>query len=348
MTLKSIGTTFFLGLFLAACNTAQKVTDTSNFDMHTSQISLDWQGSYSGILPCASCPGIETELTLTSDHDYILTRKYIDHDGTDTENGKFTWEGNRIKLSNIKAGEASPYYKVEEGRIRQLDLKGKEITGELAQNYVLTKNGNPNVEDKRWKIIELYGKPIEGNAQTHYIIFHSKDGKLEAKSGCNSIQNSYKIKNQYRLEITPGISTLMACPDNTERELLKALAEADNLTFSETNLSLNKARMAPLARFELVNEPDYAWIFGKTFIQEGSESNRPEYGGPAFLKFISENTADLKTGDIVSRMNVSFEGDKILLTDQAVSKKRTFTITDDQHLLDEKNGKWYLKNYDRN
>lgn len=248
MNLKLTSAAFLIGLLFASCNLVKSTGKNS----HTSQNSLDWQGVYYGVTPCASCPGIETELTLTNDLNYNLTQKYIDSEVKNSVMGKFSWEGNLIKLEGIKDHEAPSRYKVEEGKIRQLDMNGKEITGKLANNYVLTKNGNPSVEDKRWKLIELFGKPVNGDAKTHYIIFHSKDGRIEAKANCNVIINNYKIKNQYQLSITAGITTLMACPDNLEQELVKALAQADNLSVSETNLSLNKARMAPLARFELV------------------------------------------------------------------------------------------------
>lgn len=343
MTLKLISATLLFGLFFTSCNSVKKATDTTHSDSHTSQNSLDWQGTYSGVTPCASCPGIETELTLTSDLNYVLTTKYIDNEGIDTVKGKFVWKGNLIKLDGIKDGDRPSIYKVEEGKIRQLDLKGKEITGQLAQNYVLIKNGNLAAEDKRWKLIELFGKPISGDAQTHYIIFHSKDGRLEAKANCNVILNNYKIKNQYQLKITSGISTLMACPDNLEQELLKALAQADNLSISETNLSLNKARMAPLARFKLVKEQDYSWIYGKTFIQEGAKTDNPELGGAAFLRFESKKIIDLKTGDIVARMKATFDGDKITLIDKTVGTKRTFTIINNEYLQDEHGLKWKAK-----
>lgn len=252
MTLKLMATSLVLGLFFVSCNTVSKTDSTAGPDQHTSQNSLDWQGSYYGVTPCASCPGIETELTLTGDSNYVLTHKYMEHEETDTLKGKFVWKGNNIILQGIKEGTAPSMYKIEEGRVRQLDLNGKEITGDLANNYILSKTGNAAVEDKKWKLIELYGQPVKGNANTHYIIFHSKDHKVEAKANCNGIMNHYKITNEYRLTITPGITTLMACPDNLEQELTKAMAEADNLSVSATNLSLNKARMAPLARFELV------------------------------------------------------------------------------------------------
>ena len=45
----------------------------------------------------------------------------------------------------------------------------------------------------------------------------------------------------------------MACPDmETERLFMQVLGEADNYFADENNLMLNKARMAPLARFEAV------------------------------------------------------------------------------------------------
>src|SRR5690606_26376732 len=123
---------------------------------------------------------------------------------------------------------------------------------DLALNYVLNKHGNPNIEDKRWELIELNGKPVQGKPETHYIIFRSKDGRIEAKANCNSMSWSYTIKNELQLKTEKGISTLMACPDNLEDELSGAISKADNLSTDGENLSLNKARMAPLARFKLV------------------------------------------------------------------------------------------------
>jgi ecotin len=115
-----------------------------------------------------------------------------------------------------------------------------------------TINSVNNIENKRWKLIELNGKKVNGNAETHYIIFHSKNGKVEAKANCNILLRDYKIKNEFQLKIADGISTLMACPDNMEQEFSAVLSLADNFTTDGKTLSLNKARMAPLARFELV------------------------------------------------------------------------------------------------
>ena len=48
-----------------------------SMDTHNSQNSLDWQGTYKGITPCADCDGIETELVLNKDLTYVIKTKYL-------------------------------------------------------------------------------------------------------------------------------------------------------------------------------------------------------------------------------------------------------------------------------
>lgn len=307
--------------------------------------NLDWQGKYFGITPCASCDGIETTLTLAKGNNFRLTTLYIrTTEKLETINGKFKWNGNKIVLQNIKSGTRPTMFKVEENQIKQLDLKGNEIKGELWGAYVLKKMGNTEVENKRWKLIELNGNPIKENAETHYIIFHSPEGNLEAKAGCNQIANTYEIKNNTQLKITAGFSTLMACPEgNVENEFKEALLNADNLSINNKTLSLNKSRMAPLARFEFAENLGNSWFIGKTFIQQGITTNDPELGGNAFLKFNTKTNVSLKTGDIVAQMTASFEGDEIILEDKSLNISRTFTVINNEYLQDEKGIKWIVK-----
>ena len=247
------------GLALYSCN-ANKTSisnnqQTSPAGNHTSQDSLDWPGSYSGVLPCANCEGIETELTLASNMTYVLTTRYLGRNDSkaDTVKGKFSWQGNKLKLEGIRENERPSLYKAEENKVRQLDMQGKEITGDLAKRYVLAKNGNKEIEDKSWRLIELNGKPVTGTPERNYLIFHSKENRIEAKANCNMMRFRYTIKNRTQLKIEQGaIMTRMACIDNQEQEFLETIVRADNITTDGVNLSLNKGRMAPLARFELM------------------------------------------------------------------------------------------------
>lgn len=104
--------------------------------------------------------------------------------------------------------------------------------------------------------MELNGKEVENsNPEEYFIIFNSEDGRAQAKANCNVLNYGYKIKNELQLEFKQGMATLMACPEgNIEDEFREVLNTVDNLSVDGETLTLNKARMAPLAKFKLVAE----------------------------------------------------------------------------------------------
>ncbi|MCR9182758.1 MAG: copper resistance protein NlpE [Flavobacteriaceae bacterium] len=111
-------------------------------DMHTSEISLDWQGTYSGTLPCADCDGVKTEIILNDDNSFKTKRVYMGKDETvfeETGNLQWTEDGGTVVLTNKENGNAT-LFKVGENHLRQLDMEGKPIEGDLADMYVLQKN----------------------------------------------------------------------------------------------------------------------------------------------------------------------------------------------------------------
>ncbi len=252
MKIKTIFASSVIAIALASCSLLNTSNDSAAPDMHSSENSLDWAGTYSGQLLCATCANVETELKLTSDKKYVLTQTQTDKTGeAKVTEGKFAWKGNHIVLDNLPTGFNSNLFKVEEGKLRMLDRKGNVVAENDKNRSLLGKNGNPEIEDKKWALVELYGKKIKVNPATHYVVFHSEDARIEAKAGCNQLTFGYKIKNGLVLEIEPGISTLMACADKTEDKFKNAMMEADNLSVNETTLTVNKGRMAPLAVFKI-------------------------------------------------------------------------------------------------
>ena len=110
-------------------------------DMHTSEISLDWPGTYTGIVPCADCEGIKTEVVLKDDNTFEINRVYLGKDDTIfQETGRFQWtqDGSTVVLTQ-RNNETSKLYKVGENHLKQLDLEGNVIKGELAEMYILKK-----------------------------------------------------------------------------------------------------------------------------------------------------------------------------------------------------------------
>ena len=104
---------------------------------------LDWVGTYSGLLPCADCSGIETQLSLKEDNTYQITWKYMEkNDNVYVEEGTFVWDatGGIITLENLDVTKFPTMYKVCENSLLQLDLEGNVVTGEIADKYILRKN----------------------------------------------------------------------------------------------------------------------------------------------------------------------------------------------------------------
>ena len=125
--------------FLVACNGVK--TDKSN-NADTAVTEVDnaanaCEGTYKGVLPAADCPGIETTLTLNPDKTFTLHSVYIEKDASFDEKGTYTVEEGLLTLEE-ESGELS-YYRAEENRLRKLDMDKQEITGELAEQYILTK-----------------------------------------------------------------------------------------------------------------------------------------------------------------------------------------------------------------
>jgi uncharacterized lipoprotein NlpE involved in copper resistance len=126
---------------LGSCRTNQAADDNSRIvDIHNSRISLDWNGGYSGIIPSADGPGISVLIVLNSDDTFELSYSYLKQpEDQYTSKGSFKWNdaGNIITL---EVEDWPPYYLVGENKLIQLDMEGKVITGNLAENYVLKKS----------------------------------------------------------------------------------------------------------------------------------------------------------------------------------------------------------------
>lgn len=104
-----------------------------------SKVSVDWNGTYEGTLPCADCEGIKTIIVLNEDDTYKFSAEYLEKNNKTEESGKFTWsaDGNKITIK-FKDGESTSYI-VGENQLIQLDQEGEKITGALADKYVLNK-----------------------------------------------------------------------------------------------------------------------------------------------------------------------------------------------------------------
>ena len=99
----------------------------------------DLTGIYIGLIPDASCLGIVVVAILNAEGDYGITYQYINNS---TEififTGTYIWD-RASKMITLDSKELPPYYRVDDQGLTQLDLKGKEIPGNLGDLYKLKK-----------------------------------------------------------------------------------------------------------------------------------------------------------------------------------------------------------------
>lgn len=130
-------------LLLAACAPQEHTAPASTpaaaptVASTAAQPDAQWIGRYYGVLPCASCEGIETTLILQEDGSYRLTETYKQRQPfTEKTEGRFTWRKPQEIFQLDKAG-GERLYQIGNGQIWALDADGKQVEGELANLYIL-------------------------------------------------------------------------------------------------------------------------------------------------------------------------------------------------------------------
>lgn len=208
---------------------------------HTSKNSLDWAGVYTNGM---------VQLTLFSDNSYLYKN------GNLFNSGSVIWNGGKT----ITLSETREKYRVMEGKLKN-EFNGNEFVKSGAYTDDAT-TANPTKINKRllggkWVLTELNGKAIVKSEQLQhepFLAFKEEDGTFFGHSGCNGFGGSVKQMTDFKIEFGPAIQTMMACLGimEIENQLGQALRTADNYTVNNGVLSLNKGRMAPLAKFKFV------------------------------------------------------------------------------------------------
>jgi heat shock protein HslJ len=242
-----------LGLSLSACSNSKKTANDETANVNTSKSMLDWTGTYSGVLPCADCEGIETIITLNQDSTFAISTHYLGKDNSKFEKtGKFELN----KDSNIVKIDDTAYL-LGENMLLQLDKEDKKITGNLAENYKLQKVDEQLI-GKTWKLFELSGLPVNLSASMKdpQMVLNIEGKTVTGNGICNRFFGTYEIQDGNMIKFSKMGSTKMACIAGAEIEakLLDALNKVDNYSVKNDTLTLNIAKIAPLARFVAVKQ----------------------------------------------------------------------------------------------
>ena len=192
-------------------------------DVHNSRNSLDWAGTYEGVLPCADCPGTKTRLTLNQDGSYrLVTQAQGSQNAAKSVTGVFTWQpsGNAITLDELGGRQQ---FSVGEGRLTLLRPEGGAAQSSAA-NLVLTlaapaphsRDLEQQLERYRWTLISatdgnnrrIAGLPPGKNRP---VVLSFADSRLSVQGPCNRLVGGYQVTAASQLTVNVRASTMMAC-----------------------------------------------------------------------------------------------------------------------------------------
>ncbi|MDL2290249.1 copper resistance protein NlpE N-terminal domain-containing protein [Paludibacteraceae bacterium OttesenSCG-928-F17] len=250
---KLILATLFCALVIApSCKSNKKTNQNQTVTMDNSRTSLDWNGVYTGVLPCADCEGIQTTITLKNDNTYDIITKYLGKDyNENTASGTFTWnnDGNKITLSDTE--ESPVQYQVGENKLTLLDMAGNRISSD--NNYNLIKVSD--LLEKYWKLTEIDGTEVSGEntVKEAHMTLRVASNRVNGSGGCNTFNGTYVIQSENNITFSRVASTMMACPNmGVEGKLFKAFEGVRHYSVMNDKLELKDENNKVLARFEAV------------------------------------------------------------------------------------------------
>ena len=135
MKLTSILAVFML--FQVSCNNGK---DEKADNAIPQKSSTNFSGTFSGLIPCADCPGIEVTLSFSPDSSFIESMIYQERSSSFKDSGQWIKDGKMIKV-RYNNKKASPHYFLikSDSIIAWLDADKKEIEGPLKDHYILKK-----------------------------------------------------------------------------------------------------------------------------------------------------------------------------------------------------------------
>jgi len=227
----------------------QAQTSALNFQGDNSMTSVDWPGTYQGVLPYADCEGIKIQIVLNKDLSYILETQYLGKDeNTIQSKGTFKWDenGGKITLENTE----KQIYQVGENKLFHLDKDGNRITGNLENNYIIKKE-TTELAGKYWKLIRLNGKPVESGEREAFIMFEKEETKVHGYSSCNMFNGKYELLEGNRIKFSPFAMTKMACMENNlESEFMQIIGKTVSYSLTSNELIFQDDFETTLAKFE--------------------------------------------------------------------------------------------------
>lgn len=152
MKIKLLCTLLCSTMLLSACSKPADKTENappppSSSESQTASMpatanDLAWVGDYKGLLPCADCEGIETELELKANNTYELSEEYVGKQSdTFKAKGNFSFDADQSNVITLDNQGQNRKFFIGDQFVELRDMQtGKALDSKL--NYKLMKETN--------------------------------------------------------------------------------------------------------------------------------------------------------------------------------------------------------------
>lgn len=156
---------------------------------------------YTGTLPCADCPGINYRLIIENDRFTEISIYQDRSPGRFEETGNWQMRGDTLKLLQPDS-TISKKFLLDQQKVTLLDADNQQITGDLADHYVLERTGDQrsirehhqNLADRGFTFFANGNEPFWSVKidSTNHIIFETPDtaqtfGSMDSTQANDSI-----------------------------------------------------------------------------------------------------------------------------------------------------------------
>jgi heat shock protein HslJ len=247
-------------VLFVACKT-EKETGKTKSVTETEVSMADIAGTYHGVLPCATCAGIDTEIQLAEDGLYQIYQAYIDEDKEFATRGTYEYNQKYNVIQLLGENEDPEYhqYAFKNDRIVKLNERGKPIKGELAEMYELRRVANTDLLiDRYWKLTMINGKSITEKQvpQKEAHLMFNDEQRISGNTGCNSLSADYKLPADGKIEISKIFTTKMACAKiDYEADLRLALKAATSYRITDSVLLIFNEEQNQRLKFVEAEKP---------------------------------------------------------------------------------------------
>ncbi len=215
-------------ILLSACSTSQ--TAIKQTATPTKMI-----GTYTGLLPCEGCPGIDYQLTLKADHTFEEVLVYQERDVKPSQTYG-TWSIDKSILILTK-DNGTDRLSIESDKLYKLGADKMKLNQTNPAMYVFNKIDPEKPINQtvaltgKWLFITLNGKTYTNprdESKKPFIIFDETKHTISGNTGCNNYSGQFKTEGN-KLSIGPALSmTKMGCLDTFEGQYIDNLVNIDS------------------------------------------------------------------------------------------------------------------------